>query len=83
MSHILQLYESEEQRNAAVRAARAKRDALKIAYDKAVRLVNQLERGSRGGKTKDKSEVARQGARDEVYRLRTELRQAQRELIRL
>jgi hypothetical protein len=83
MSQILQLYEAEESRLQAVRAARAKRDALKVAYDKAVRLVNQLERGARGGKTKDRSEVAQQAARDEVYRLRIELRAAQRELVRL
>jgi hypothetical protein len=77
------IYEGEEERLAKVRAARDARDRAKADYERALRTMRELEGRRPGGKGKQKSEEALQAQRDEIYRLRQELRRAQRYMVSL
>lgn len=78
---LRELLQSEEQRQAAVLAARERRDAAAREYARTRRLLARLE-GREASSARRASEVQLQAARDEVHRSRVAWQRAQRELLK-
>lgn len=82
LAQLVEHYESDEARNAAVRAAREKRDVAAREYDRTRRLLARLEGRESRALGRQVNEPRLEAARNDVHRSRLALRKAQRELLR-